>query len=855
MPEEDFLSEDWVQSLASLSTPLLNSKLNALQERSATLSSTLTARLASSPSGQSLLHIGPSLSTLPPDLQSLLSSLEPILKQVTEYKHLNQQELSRIVSTGNSIKKEFRRNVNARECADLLKELVSVENIVHERIKHVETDGTAAGDKWEPDEELNHMSSLERVAHTVVFLLNRLKKSSEQVTETLSTKVVQKTDDLPSLDVPLPEDTERAQFMMNLAPRIRSLEQNLYKALSIHLKRLLERRVIKQQFVHLFQKEDGDSSTSIVLGDDLLHLGHLFRSFALIGRGSDAELIFAQVAVMPVIKSKLSIGKLSEGGNRGDCTGLPRLMEDIIYGIRDLWGDVIQMVENTFHIPNLKHDKMQIDLVTGGVWVPIATALMTDQAIQLAIFSPGIASILQSNYLALDKVIVELAITLLGSAHNTSSKNDSVVTSPNTSSGNRDRLALTSLFYTPVVTQEMISAAQQRIQRHQISSEFSKKWNLPIYYQLRFGEACARVEQAISLVSADGWRAQVFTGSDTSLQAIRSKYRVESSFFAEIIDTLSWLWRADVFLKPLTHRFIRGAVQIVGRIIAFVNEGLQGEIKFGVQPTAELETKTDDTDKLSISNTIAIEDKTYYWKDKIEDVASIAWDLFALESFLNADYASTVRTTVLSYNTKVVPSENVEHDLEVSNLIGDLLQAAVKDITPKITYSWNEIIVDILTNDCSKPLSAVKGVAATYRMTNRPPPTNPSPFVGTILRPLKDFDSNFANRTPSHVGDLWKKRVVDTVSDRYSIAVSELIDTVKKTEEALKNRMTRRIGGSGMSDGEKVRLQLYLDQHAFCDHVSDVGIDPNTCDGIKTLKEMTESAKDLLEKDSSIESN
>lgn len=848
MVEEELLSEDWVQSLASLSTPLLNSKLNSLQERSATLSSTLTARLASSPSGQSLLHIGPSLSTLPPDLQSLLSSLEPILKQVAEYKHLNQQELSRIVSTGNSIKKEFRRNVNARECADLLKELVSVEKIVHDRIKQVETDVTAEGDKWEPDEELNHMSSLERVAHTVVFLLNRLKKSSEQVTETLSTKVVQKMDDLPSLDIPLPEDTERAQFMMNLAPRIRSLEQNLYKALGIHLNRLLERRVMNQQSSHLFQKED---STSTVVGDDLLHLGHLFRSFALIGRGSDAELIFAQVAVMPVIKSKLSIGKLDEGGPRGECTGLPRLMEDIIYGIRALWGDVIQMVESTFHTPTLKHEKMQIDLVTGGVWVPVATALMTDQTIQLAIFSPGIASILQANYLALDKVIVELATTLLSSAHNTISKNDSVATSPSTSSGNRDRFELTALYYTPVVTQEMISSAQQRIQRHQISSEFSKKWNLPIYYQLRFGEACARVEQAISLVSADGWRAQAFTGSDASLQAIRSKYRVESPFFAEIIDTLSWLWRSDVFLKPLTHRFIRGAVQIVGRIIAFVNEGLQGEVKFGVQPAAELESKTDDPDKLSISNPIAIEDKTYYWKDKIEDVALIAWDLFALESFLSADYASTVQTTVLSHHTKVVPTENAEHDQEISNLIGDLLQAAAKDITPKITYSWNEIIVDILTNDCSKPLSAVKGVAATYRMTNRPPPTNPSPFVGTILRPLKDFDSNVANRIPSHIGVLWKKRVVSTVSDRYSISVSELIDTVKKTEEALKNRMTRRIGGSGMSDGEKVRLQLYLDQHAFCNHVSDIGIDPDTCDGIKSLKEMTESAKDLLEKDSS----
>ena len=852
MPEEDFLSEDWAQSLASLSTPLLNSKLNALQERSTTLSSTLTARLASSPSGQSLLHIGPSLSTLPTDLQSLLSSIEPILKQVAEYTHLNQQELSRIVSAGNSIKKEFRRNVNARECADLLKELTSVENIVHESIKQGDVNGGDIEDKWEADEELNHMASLERVAHTVLYLLHQLNTSSEQVTETLSTKVAKKTDDLPSLDLPLPQDTEMAQFMMNLAPNIRSLEQNLYKALSIHLTRLLERRIKNQQSENSFQKEDGDTSTSNVMGDDLLHLGHLFRSFALIGKGSDAEILFAQVAVMPIIKSNLSIGRLDEGGSRGECTGLPSFMEDVIHRIRDLWGDIIQMVESTFSMPNLKDERIQIDLVTGGVWVPIATALMTDPAIQLAIFSPGIASILQANYVALDKIIGELATTLLESEI-TSKTNDNTLNSSTSSSVNRDSLLLTSLYYTPEITQKMISSAQQRILRHQISSEFSKKWNLPIYYQLRFGEACVRVEQAISLVSAHGWSYQVFTGTDTSLQAIRSKYKVETAFFAEIIDTLSWLWRSDVFLKPLTHRFIRGAVQIIGCVIAFVNDGLQGEIKFGVQPTVELETNGDGTDHPSESNIVTDEDKTYYWKDRIGDVASIAWDLFALESFLSVDYTSTVQTTVLSYITAISSSEDTRHDQEISKLIEDLLQDTAKEITPKITYSWNEVIVDILTSECSKPLSAVKGVAATYRMTNRPPPTLPSPFVGTILRPLKDFDNNIKERSPSHIDIAWKKHVVDTVSDRYSVAVSELMETVKKTEEALKHRMTRRIGGSGISDGEKVRLQLYLDQQAFCNHISEVGIDPNTCSGVKTLKEMTDSAKNLLEKDSQVE--
>ena len=68
---------------------------------------------------------------------------------------------------------------------------------------------------------------------------------------------------------------------------------------------------------------------------------------------------------------------------------------------------------------------------------------------------------------------------------------------------------------------------------------------------------------------------------------------------------------------------------------------------------------------------------------------------------------------------------------------------ATEEITPIIQSVWDETIVRILTMKCSAPLSAVKGVAATYRMTNRPAPTRPSPYVSTILKPLKEFNTEF----------------------------------------------------------------------------------------------------------------
>lgn len=117
----------------------------------------------------------------------------------------------------------------------------------------------------------------------------------------------------------------------------------------------------------------------------------------------------------------------------------------------------------------------------------------------------------------------------------------------------------------------------------------------------------------------------------------------------------------------------------------------------------------------------------------------------------------------------------------------------------------------------------------------------------TILRPLKEFDANYSSRTPPQIGDEWKYSVIGTVADRYSVAVEELIATVKRTEEALKSRKTRRMMAGGMSDGEKVKLQLYLDHKEFTSHVEELGVESERVAGLVKLRDLTQEAKSLYE--------
>jgi predicted metalloendopeptidase len=114
----------------AMSTSDLERKLRRLKEKSNKHSQTLTAKFATSHSGQNLLHIGTSLSTLPPDLHSLLTQLHPVLSSAESTEKQYLQHLEKLVKCGGEIRVEERRVQNAKECASLFQDLVAAELIV-----------------------------------------------------------------------------------------------------------------------------------------------------------------------------------------------------------------------------------------------------------------------------------------------------------------------------------------------------------------------------------------------------------------------------------------------------------------------------------------------------------------------------------------------------------------------------------------------------------------------------------------------------------------------------------------------------------------------------------------------------
>lgn len=116
--------------VTALPTSALEAKLRTLREQSQKHSQALTQKLATSQSGQNLLHIGTSLSTLPPDLHSLLTQLHPLLSATEGNEKECFELLEKLVACANDIRILQRRIDNAQECAQLYQDLEAAERNV-----------------------------------------------------------------------------------------------------------------------------------------------------------------------------------------------------------------------------------------------------------------------------------------------------------------------------------------------------------------------------------------------------------------------------------------------------------------------------------------------------------------------------------------------------------------------------------------------------------------------------------------------------------------------------------------------------------------------------------------------------
>lgn len=144
-------NDDFIPS--NLSTAALDHKLKQLREEAKQHSLILTQRLASSQSGQNLLHMGSSLSTLPPDLHSLLTQLHPLQTATEQTEDEQLQALQAFVAQATTVREKQRRIRHAQECANVYIDLVAAERAVAKDTEQRRYGSSRKGEEKDPDYE------------------------------------------------------------------------------------------------------------------------------------------------------------------------------------------------------------------------------------------------------------------------------------------------------------------------------------------------------------------------------------------------------------------------------------------------------------------------------------------------------------------------------------------------------------------------------------------------------------------------------------------------------------------------------------------------------------------------------
>ncbi|XP_057386769.1 conserved oligomeric Golgi complex subunit 2 isoform X3 [Balaenoptera acutorostrata] len=162
-------------------------------------------------------------------------------------------------------------------------------------------------------------------------------------------------------------------------------------------------------------------------------------------------------------------------------------------------------------------------------------------------------------------------------------------------------------------------------------------------------------------------------------------------------------------------------------------------------------------------------------------------------------------------------------------------------------------ITQDLSESCFSHLKSALEVPRLYRRTNKEVPTTASSYVDGALKPLYQLQSGHEDKLKRAVIQRWLAGALSESTHKYYETVSDVLNSVRKMEESLKRlKQARRTtpatpagpSGGGMSDDDKIRLQLALDVAYLGEQIEKIGLRTKDIRSFPALTELVAAATD-----------
>jgi len=328
-------------------------------------------------------------------------------------------------------------------------------------------------------------------------------------------------------------------------------------------------------------------------------------------------------------------------------------------------------------------------------------------------------------------------------------------------------------------------------------NNFLQFWNLPVYFQIRFQEIAKPYEHLLS-------DTHLTEGSEGCYLKVTEEAKI----------AIKRCFDPQIFLRPLAHRFFKLSLQILSRYQVWALMCLR-LFKEGPESNQDIKRSetTKDLQKLDVgkkSMKKSVSDQQLSDLDKpvlmitLSDIVHIFSDLEHL--------ISTAPSIITSCLESVLPEHGV---LDLSQAVAGGV-AVLEAVLPPVSEAVSAHIVA----GPAKMVKSVGDIPRMYRRTNRELPSKPCAYIVNIVQELKSFLNSLKERCSSAVLSRWLVDSCNTILGLYMVQVKDVLSNVTKMEESLKKlkKVREKSGGvagkdksGGLSDDDKIRLQLYLD--------------------------------------------
>ncbi|XP_044276659.1 conserved oligomeric Golgi complex subunit 2 isoform X2 [Varanus komodoensis] len=373
-------------------------------------------------------------------------------------------------------------------------------------------------------------------------------------------------------------------------------------------------------------------------------------------------------------------------------------------------------------------------------------------------------------------------------------------------------------------------ASVKRLRLHPSYQSFNDKWNLPVYFQIRFREIAGAFEASLS--------------DDLGEAPAGSPYCLLATHMAWT--SLQKCWSAQIFLPLLAHRLWKLSLQIVARYSFFINELLLRPISN--ESSKDHKKLLTSINKESVLNPSSVEEQRNDSSPDPQSLPSISTTQLMLVA---AD---------LDHLQEWLPElmEIIKPKLATVGFMNiDCISGALEDSKDSLLGCWpalNSKIIQDLSDSCFSCLKSAVEIPRLYRRTNKEVPTKALPYVDAAVKPFYQLKNEYKDTLKPAIIEQWLEGALSTSTQKYFETVSDILSSVKKMEESLKRLKQARktvtanstFPNGGMSDDNKIRLQLALDVEYFGIQMQKMGLQLSNIKSLSALSELVQAAKDQI---------